>query len=699
MNLDFHYYGTYTAAKLAGYSSAEAATIAYAAQYVDVSDRDHLEHEGRALVTGTTMVPTVESVYTLATKNIVQWSSANVNESVNIWLPFHFLPGNFGAGQRVQYNGETTSLGIWARWRYTHEYENYFGLMCLNDSDLLARVVNQVVESDSQTLELIGLTMHVLADTWSHTYYAGIPAWYINDAGSQVTNILPDNSRNAGQITQDMWQVSPRNAWITTPVMPYYNSYAYLGHGRMGHLPDLPYLHYEYYPNWAGGEAQTRDNTPLFCNAFWQMVYAMTCIRSKQPFKTREYSANPAHDSLITSILSARVDDQSTMWVDKINAGMNFDPPALFDASKWKDEYMRNPTPESSYHRFNTAARSHLDFVLNDLKTNDARIPYQSGDAYSRRVVLKSSTGAYLGEPDSSGYAFMSNIGAPHLLSHGRSGALQHNDSVTIKTENARVGNKNFLGAWRAAKGLYYYTEKYDIGRQSWVIKKLTPPNPDNAEENVIASRDRVVIANENYTNKPHMIPYDDGKYDNVTITPAESIWYIEEVEQPTGLGITPPIHRVTLQAPNGRFIGACRYKLEWGASQYYPHLDGPPVPLTLSASGEHTGNTPLKTDEVVQIKTDETVTAEYQYLGAWKDSSLYYYKKDYDKNKQGWKLEKADTHDPDGTIRDGDQIRLINQHYSKVPYMCLNYKRYVGLSNRKDPSTVWVIRIVKESA
>ncbi|MGD9158105.1 MAG: hypothetical protein PVG39_06855 [Desulfobacteraceae bacterium] len=38
MNIDFHYYGTYVAARLAGYDFTSAQTIAHAAQYVDDSD-------------------------------------------------------------------------------------------------------------------------------------------------------------------------------------------------------------------------------------------------------------------------------------------------------------------------------------------------------------------------------------------------------------------------------------------------------------------------------------------------------------------------------------------------------------------------------------------------------------------------------------------------------------------------------------
>ena len=40
MNLDYHYYGTYLAAKIAGYNDSDAKTIAYAAQYVDESSKN-----------------------------------------------------------------------------------------------------------------------------------------------------------------------------------------------------------------------------------------------------------------------------------------------------------------------------------------------------------------------------------------------------------------------------------------------------------------------------------------------------------------------------------------------------------------------------------------------------------------------------------------------------------------------------------
>ena len=38
-------------------------------------------------------------------------------------------------------------------------------------------------------LPMVGMRMHVLADTWAHMYYIGMPAWFINDAKEEVYKI------------------------------------------------------------------------------------------------------------------------------------------------------------------------------------------------------------------------------------------------------------------------------------------------------------------------------------------------------------------------------------------------------------------------------------------------------------------------------------------------------------------------------
>lgn len=96
MNLDFHYYGTYVAARLAGYDLDSAQTIAHAAQYVDDSNKSMLSDSlGHPYISDFSPIPTGQSMWDMVDKDIF-WSEEALNEIADIWVPFHFLPGNYG---------------------------------------------------------------------------------------------------------------------------------------------------------------------------------------------------------------------------------------------------------------------------------------------------------------------------------------------------------------------------------------------------------------------------------------------------------------------------------------------------------------------------------------------------------------------------------------------------------------------------
>ncbi|MDP2993391.1 MAG: hypothetical protein Q8N82_08585, partial [Deltaproteobacteria bacterium] len=88
----------------------------------------------------------------------------------------------------------------------------------------------------------------------------------------------------------------------------------------------------------------------------------------------------------------------------------------------------------------------------------------------------------------------------------------------------------------------------------------------------------------------------------------------------------------------------------------------------------------PLRSGAIVQIKTTEAKTGEYAYLGAWNTPSLYYYKKDYEVDKQRWEIEKVDL-SKDDIIRQGNRVRIKNLHYTSKPYMA----SYTYIFDRQD--------------
>lgn len=106
MNIDFHYYVTYLAARTAGFEKEEARTIAYAAQYVDESTEDMISKELLPGLRETT--PTIESNSKILKRNVdLIFEDWEIEQSESIWRSFHFLPGNVHPNDnKVAYMGE-----------------------------------------------------------------------------------------------------------------------------------------------------------------------------------------------------------------------------------------------------------------------------------------------------------------------------------------------------------------------------------------------------------------------------------------------------------------------------------------------------------------------------------------------------------------------------------------------------------------
>ena len=138
MNQDFHYYGTYCAAILAGYTAEESLSIAYCANFVDFCTRSLLVRIKGPLSAATSMqqLEMMDSgVDLISLQNITR-----------IWSSFHFLPGDLHAARR----------GCGRR------YLNKYRLICNPNGELAAATVKLAKDKG---LEAAGIAMHVLADT------------------------------------------------------------------------------------------------------------------------------------------------------------------------------------------------------------------------------------------------------------------------------------------------------------------------------------------------------------------------------------------------------------------------------------------------------------------------------------------------------------------------------------------------------
>ena len=271
MQKDFHYYATYSAAFLAGYSHEESVTIATSAQFVDdctVALLKSIEGPEEAATTQLQMELANYYTDTLGLQNITR-----------IWASFHFLPYDLYSDIK----------------KGTRAYKNKYRLICGPNGNLL---VDTIETARGKDLQAVGIAMHVLADTWAHSYFAGTPSLVINNTNRFVTELLEKDGEEIerpivfkhrlgvadnpeeGDYTASLYQSSEK-------------SIMNLGHGRIGHLPDYSYIKYRYMPAWGDYGEVIKDNPNEYFKAFSQMVYAMKYLRGvNSEFKLDTYDTD-----------------------------------------------------------------------------------------------------------------------------------------------------------------------------------------------------------------------------------------------------------------------------------------------------------------------------------------------------------------------------------------------------------------------
>lgn len=281
MNADFHYYATYCASLIAGYSNKEAEKIAYSSCFVDFCTYTLLKKCGAPISATTT-----QSLFELAD---FKTDIFGLREITRIWSSFHFLPGDLYA--QIKKGGRN--------------YKSKYRLICKPNGQLLIDTVNLAKNS---SLEAIGIAMHVLTDTWAHQNFAGTPSLVINDTNAHIYEILngkeyqinlSPNPKRLENIDEHKYQNSM--------YMPSENSVMNIGHGRIGHIADLSFIKYKYMPAWDGYNEIIKDNPSDFMKAFCQMVYALKYFRNENSeFKLNEYDSISKYKKRVKEILSKR---------------------------------------------------------------------------------------------------------------------------------------------------------------------------------------------------------------------------------------------------------------------------------------------------------------------------------------------------------------------------------------------------------
>lgn len=259
MQMDFHYYATYCAAYIAGYTHEESLDIAYSAQFVDHCSRTLL-----AKIKGPGNAATTQLQLELMD---ARTDPVGLQDITRIWAAFHFLPKDLYA-RKVNCSK-----------RYLDKYR----LICGPNGDLVKKTVEL---AKGKPLQSVGIAMHVLADTWAHSNFAGTPSLVINNTNYVFSEMVPSGDgfeekkitfRHKTSVPDDL----DNSIYTNSLYQRNENNIMNLGHGRAGHLPDYSFARYRYLPAWGGYEEIFKDNPNDYLRAFTQMIEAMKYIRGE----------------------------------------------------------------------------------------------------------------------------------------------------------------------------------------------------------------------------------------------------------------------------------------------------------------------------------------------------------------------------------------------------------------------------------
>jgi hypothetical protein len=282
MQIDGHHTLTYVIARYAGIEHPCAAEIAYSAQYVDEATNGGPIHFDNGA-----MYERIVSAHKML-------DYRNTQELANhlVWIPFHFLPGNEGLASNEESDG-----------RFIRK------LVCKPDSPVARDMLKMVAThwSKPYATHLMGVAMHVYADTFAHQGFAGV----IHDY-NKVDNL---DSPNASLLQRFRDNMFSDGISVSSP----------LGHGAALSFPDRPYVSWSY----LNGEGKTvkRNNTEIFLQAADAMCKVLQCWKQgdvdinidAQPGLTAEQRSQI--EDALTTIVDEDAEVRHEKWIKLLQEG------------------------------------------------------------------------------------------------------------------------------------------------------------------------------------------------------------------------------------------------------------------------------------------------------------------------------------------------------------------------------------------
>ncbi len=358
MQEDMHFYGTYALARAAGINAKRAQVIAYAAQYVDDSTDNNSEvHEDGG------MFQTIATAHT--NTEAIGNAAADQTEQRQVWVPFHFYPGN---------EGETLSER----------------LLCRKDSaiarEMVQNHIRHAAREESYALPLLGVMAHVYADTFSHYGFSGVSSrWNKVDGQSFELDVENQemktyvmgkfssflNKYSPSFVTKNFRNIASKGASVATGA---------LGHGAVGTYPDRPFLKWRFnYKKDCARRAGWRDNPQTFLEgckalhgAFNQYAQQAGIERGAKEFD----QIAPLIEAVLRQELAKK--ERINAWLNLINSGDLFaleeNEAPYYSEHHWEQQKEDFEDLDNSQamadldvYKFHQAAIYHRDYTLKQL--------------------------------------------------------------------------------------------------------------------------------------------------------------------------------------------------------------------------------------------------------------------------------------------------------------------------------------------
>ncbi len=258
MHKDFHLYGTYLAARIAGFEHLDASKIASAAQAVDdfsyESEYKSVQKDGiyNMFLDGMRYRKDDPDYY----KKMKSCPERYLVRS--LWTCFHFLPGQMDAPD-IELGSEKLRAESKYITRPSGKLYDYLKTMLLS----YRGNIPTVLEEKDDVFARIGVALHVLADTYAHEGFCGMDSQLNIARNIKVTDINEDLG---------VFIASTRHAPVKLAKVL---DFASIGHGTAGHIPDISWITYDIeYMNQSERKTIRKNNPEIFAKAFAEI----TCI-------------------------------------------------------------------------------------------------------------------------------------------------------------------------------------------------------------------------------------------------------------------------------------------------------------------------------------------------------------------------------------------------------------------------------------